>query len=261
VSHSTQPTSARAALHVVRPDEGLLGPLRILAGGEQTRSCYFALEWQTPPTHPGPPSGWHSHEEHDEGEYVLTGEREIFIDDQRWQGGPGLFALSPRRTRHTMRTSGPDPSLWLHFFSPAGLEHFFAERERLRAHGASPDEIRALGRQYGMRDAPRSRATESPVASAAATRRDGTVVTGEHTRNAYALAERSVLPAEAHVHDTQEEGFYVIRGELTVEADGAELVLPARSFVLIPRGLPRRHVTSPGAQVLVIASPGHAVLH
>src|SRR5215216_5341191 len=94
-------TGVKPAVHVVRPHESVVGPLRILAGSEHTRSLYFALEWETPPARPGPPLGWHSHEEHDESEYVLTGEREILIDKQRWQGGSGLFVLSPRRSVHT----------------------------------------------------------------------------------------------------------------------------------------------------------------
>ena len=248
-------------VHVVRPDDGVVGPLRILAGSEQTRSLYFALEWETAPAPPGPVQGWHSHEEHDESEYVLTGEREIRVDDQRWQGGPGLFVLAPRRRVHTMRTIGPHPSLWLHFFSPAGLEEFFVERERLRAQGASADEIHALGERYGIFDAPRSPASESVVVSQAGARGDGTVIAGGSTRNAHALAERSALPEEAHIHEEQEEALYVISGELTIEVEGAEARLPARSFVLFPRGVRHRHVSSARTELLVAFSPGHEIPH
>jgi quercetin dioxygenase-like cupin family protein len=256
-----RPSRLEPVVHVVRPDEGVVGPLRILAGSEETRSLYFALEWETPPAPPGPAQGWHAHEEHDESEYVLTGEREILVDDQRWQGGPGLFVLAPRRRLHTMRTIGPQPSRWLHFFSPAGLEAFFVERERLRAQGASADAIHALGERYGIFDAARSPATESVAVSPAGTRGDGTVVAGGSTRNAYALAERAALPEEAHVHAEQEEACYVIRGELAIEAEGVAATLPARSFVLFPRGLRHRHVSAARTELLAVFSPGHQILH
>ena len=248
-------------LHVLRPDEGVVGPLRILAGSEQTRGLYFALEWETPPAGPGAGLGLHAHEDHDESEYVVTGEREILAADQCWRGGSGLFVLAPRRTLHTMRTVGAASSRWLHFFSPAGLEQFFIERERLRAEGATAEELRALRGRYGLLDVPSRPATEPPFASPADAHRGGAVVTGEHTRNAYALAERSALPEDAHVHGDQEEAFYVIAGELVVEAESIEVTAPARSFVLVPRGVRHRHVTSAGTRLLAVFSPGHAVAH
>jgi quercetin dioxygenase-like cupin family protein len=260
-THSTQPTSARTPFHVVRPEEGVVGPLRILAASEHTRGLYFALEWETTPARPDAPLELHAHQEHDESEYVLTGEREIVVDGQRWRGGPGLFVMGPRRVGHAMRTVGPTASRWLHFFSPAGLEQFFVQRERMRADGTSPEELRLLGERYGITDDPPRRAIEAPFASLPDARPDAVVATGRQTRNAYALAERSALPDQPHEHVDQEEAFYIISGELIVDAEGVEVVAPARSFVLVPRGLRHRHVTSARTRLLAVYSPGQALAH
>jgi mannose-6-phosphate isomerase-like protein (cupin superfamily) len=92
-------------------------------------------------------------------------------------------------------------------------------------------------------------------------RGDGAVVAGASTRHAYALVERTALPEEAHVHEEQEEGIYVIRGELAIEVDGVEALLPARSFVLFPRGARHRHVNSARTELLAAFSPGHQIPH
>ena len=121
----------------------------------------------------------HAHEEYDESEYVVTGEREIVVDDQRWQAGSSLFVLAPRRTRHTMRTVGSGLSRWLHFFSPAGLERYFVERERLREAGASVEELRALAKRHASSSSVRrQRAVEPPFAAAPSPDRAAIVATG-----------------------------------------------------------------------------------
>jgi quercetin dioxygenase-like cupin family protein len=92
-------------------------------------------------------------------------------------------------------------------------------------------------------------------------RADGVVVTGRETRQAYTLAERAALPEQDHQHHDHEGAFYVIRGELAVDVEGMSLTMLARSFVLVPRGLRRRHLAAAGTRVLAISSPGHLVPH
>jgi quercetin dioxygenase-like cupin family protein len=245
-----------SGVHLVRPDEGVVGPLRILAGAAQTGGRYFALEGETMPS-PRAPQSVHVHEAEAESEYVLTGEREISCENETWRGGPGLFAVVPPRARHTMRTLGDAPSRWLHFFSPAGLERFFVERERMRAAGKTTDEIAALGARYGI-GAVASRPPERAPFVRQGSEVNGprsVVVPGEETSGAYALVETSSLPDGVHVHADQEEGFYVIEGELIVELDGERREVPARSFVIVPRGVARRHLARPSSRYLVVFSP------
>jgi len=252
--------SGNRALHLVQPDDGVLGSLRILAGIRRPARCTSAFESETAPS-PGSALDVHAHARYDESEYVLTGEREIAVENQRWHAAPGFFALAPRHARHGMRTVGSAPSRWLHFFSPAGIERYFMERERLREAGADAAELRALSQRHGVGAVIQSEDTENVYISSPATRRDGIIVSGRTTRNAYALAEPAMLPEEEHAHPDQEEAFYVISGELTLEVEGASVTAPARSFVLVPRGLRRRHVTTIGTRVLAIFSPGRAVPH
>jgi quercetin dioxygenase-like cupin family protein len=261
VIQSTSRSTASAAIHVVRPHEGALGSLRILAGVEQTRGLYFAFESETAPAPSGAALDVHAHAAYEESEYVLSGTREIVVEDQQWHAESGFFALAPRHAQHGMRTVGSAPSLWLHFFSPAEIERYFVERERLRDQGASADKLRAPSHRYNVGDAPLSQAAERVYVSSVDTRRDGVVATGAETRNAYALADRSTLPAQDHVHTDQEEAFYVMSVELTVEVEGVLLTAPARSFVLVPRGRQRRHIAATGTRLLTIYSPGHVVPH
>src|SRR5919108_1036710 len=107
------------SLHIVRPHEGMLGSLRILAGAEPTRGRYFAFESETAPAQTAAALDVHAHAAYDECEYVLSGTREIVVEEQRWEAQPGFFALAPRHARHGMRTIGSGPSRWLHLFSPA----------------------------------------------------------------------------------------------------------------------------------------------
>src|SRR6266511_3435214 len=93
---------AAAPLHIVGPHEGTLGSLRILAGIEPTRGLYFAFESETAPAPATGPLDIHAHAKYDESEYVLTGTREIGVEDQRWHATSGFFALAPRHARHGM---------------------------------------------------------------------------------------------------------------------------------------------------------------
>jgi quercetin dioxygenase-like cupin family protein len=244
-------------IHVVRPNDGKLGTLRVLAGEAETRGQYFAFESETPPS-----SGTldvHAHTAYDESEYVLSGTREIVIEDQRWEAGAGLFALAPRHARHGMGTVGSAPARWLHFFSPAGIERYFREREQLREKGATAEELRALSAQHGA-SAPSSAEVTEPAYAIEGLPRDGRVVaTGRDTRDAYAVVERSTLPEAVHEHADQEEAFYVLSGELTVEAEGVTITAAPGTFVLVPRGVAHRHIAAPDALLLAVYSPGHAI--
>jgi quercetin dioxygenase-like cupin family protein len=87
------------------------------------------------------------------------------------------------------------------------------------------------------------------------------LTTGARTRQAYALCERTALPADLHVHPHQEEAFYVISGEIAIESEGESTRVPTGAFVLVPRGVPHRHIVSPGSMLLAVYSPGHTVPH
>ena len=43
---------------------------------------------------------------------------------------------------------------------------------------------------------------------------------------------------EVHAHASEDDSFYVLEGELTFTVDGRDIVAGARTFVLVPPGVP-----------------------
>ena len=59
-----------------------------------------------------------------------------------------------------------------------------------------------------------------------------------------------------HVHRNEDEGFYVLGGELTLYLPGESVTLSAGEFFLAPRGIPHSYeVGADGARVLVSSVP------
>lgn len=90
-----------------------------------------------------------------------------------------------------------------------------------------------------------------------------TKATVAETGGAYGLMEHLLTPAAnppLHVHTDEEEGFYVLDGELELEVDGARVHAVPGTFALVPRGAVHRfRVLTDTARVLVLASaPGGA---
>jgi mannose-6-phosphate isomerase-like protein (cupin superfamily) len=60
-----------------------------------------------------------------------------------------------------------------------------------------------------------------------------------------------------HVHDREDECFYVLSGELSIRCGGDAFDAPAGSFVYLPRGRPHRFWASDQpARLLLITVPG-----
>ncbi len=60
-----------------------------------------------------------------------------------------------------------------------------------------------------------------------------------------------------HVHRAEDEGFYVLEGEMTVFHPGEEVRLGPGDFTLTPRGTPHTYRVGEGsARVLVTSTPG-----
>src|SRR5271165_4796116 len=67
------------------------------------------------------------------------------------------------------------------------------------------------------------------------------LATGEDTNGKYALWEAIVPPGGGpppHVHTREEEGFYILEGEITLMIGGERLVASAGMFVNMPVGTP-----------------------
>ena len=60
-----------------------------------------------------------------------------------------------------------------------------------------------------------------------------------------------------HVHDEEDESFYVLEGELLAHVEGREVTAPAGTFISFPRGTPHAFtVTSERARFLTLFTPG-----
>ncbi len=82
----------------------------------------------------------------------------------------------------------------------------------------------------------------------------------EQTRGAFTLIEQLCPPgfaAPPHIHWAEEEGFYVLEGELTVTCGSQVWTVVPGGFVLLPRGIPHAFSVSPvsPAKLLQITSP------
>jgi mannose-6-phosphate isomerase-like protein (cupin superfamily) len=79
------------------------------------------------------------------------------------------------------------------------------------------------------------------------------------TAGAYTLVEQTLTgaPPPMHVHDGEEEAFYILDGKLVVFLGEQRLTAGPGAFVLVPRGLPHTFHPAGGAppRFLVIGSP------
>ena len=83
----------------------------------------------------------------------------------------------------------------------------------------------------------------------------------ESTDGSYGLIDMIEVPAgdmpPLHIHHTQEEGFLLLEGELSLFLPGREIALKAGEFVLAPRGVPHTYqVGDAPARFLVVSLPG-----
>jgi mannose-6-phosphate isomerase-like protein (cupin superfamily) len=84
---------------------------------------------------PGDGSPLHIHTKEDEIYYVLSGEVEVIIDDERQILRSGDCVFLPRYVPHQLQNPGQKPAQVLLMIHPPGLEYFFEEMARLRSQG------------------------------------------------------------------------------------------------------------------------------
>ena len=112
---------------------------------EQTEGKYAVIE-EVSPVGGGPPLHVHRHE--DEVFYVLEGEVEFQLGDQRFRAKAGSTAFLPRDIPHTFRNVGRIPSKVLVVIIPARFVGFFDEIHALTK--LTPEQAMELGKTYGL---------------------------------------------------------------------------------------------------------------
>ena len=86
------------------------------------------------------------------------------------------------------------------------------------------------------------------------------LTTAEDTDGKYALWEAIVLPGGGpppHVHSREEEGFYILEGEITFHVGANRIVARAGVFANIPVGTPHsfKNESSKPARMLISVAP------
>jgi len=86
------------------------------------------------------------------------------------------------------------------------------------------------------------------------------LATGAETNGTYALFEAIVPPGGGpppHVHSREEEGFYVLEGEITFTVNGERIVATAGTFANMPIGTPHsfKNESDKPAKMLISIAP------
>ena len=121
-------------------------PLVFLVTGENTQHTSM-FHWTVPS---GFSTGMHVHAVQEETFYVLEGECEWQIGDERVRAGPGTYAFIPPRVPHSIGNSSGSLARMLMTVSPPGHEHYFEELAELvtAASPAGPQDIAQLRSRY-----------------------------------------------------------------------------------------------------------------
>jgi quercetin dioxygenase-like cupin family protein len=96
----------------------------------------------------GPPP--HIHRREDETFYLIEGEIEFLLGDEKVTAGPGDFVSVPRGTVHRFRNAGAKTARMILTFTPAGMERFFEETLDRAPNGSqeAPDNVDEVAARY-----------------------------------------------------------------------------------------------------------------
>ena len=125
---------------IMRAGEGqsawVVGDLYMVkASGKDTGGAFALIEVMVPPGSGPPP---HLHHREDEALYIVEGEFEVHVDQQRLTAGPGSWVQMAKGSLHHFKNVGPRPAKMLIVATPAGLDEFFLEAGR-KATDTSPE--------------------------------------------------------------------------------------------------------------------------
>ena len=86
------------------------------------------------------------------------------------------------------------------------------------------------------------------------------LVTGDNTHGTYAMWEAIVPPGGGpppHVHSREEEGFFILEGQITIQAGDQRIVATAGIFANMPIGTPHsfKNESNKPAKMLIMVAP------
>ena len=112
---------------VLAPDEGerLIGEERVAVVKASLPVLTLSV-FELGPGFEGPEP--HEHDDHIDSFYVLEGDAEFLLGEEKVRGGPGAFVAAPPRFVHTFGNPGPEGARLLNMHAPdAGFLEFLRE--------------------------------------------------------------------------------------------------------------------------------------
>jgi mannose-6-phosphate isomerase-like protein (cupin superfamily) len=106
------------------------------ATSEHSDGALAVLEYEVPPSLPGPPLHLHAF---DEFFYVLEGELAFRLGDRAVTLEAGGYVYVPGQEPHTFSNPSAEPARMLVVMSPGGFEGFFRAVAAATAGGVVPD--------------------------------------------------------------------------------------------------------------------------
>lgn len=115
-----------------------MGPIKLTVqeDGTRTRGTLGMAEFTIPLHSPSPPP--HVHHSHEEGFYVLEGELEFQVGNEKIRVGKGGLVMVPIGVSHTFSNSGDTPARFLNTFTPPKYLHYFEDMSQLVAQVGIP---------------------------------------------------------------------------------------------------------------------------
>ncbi len=128
---------------ILAPDEGRVfsigGDRVTVKGVSGALGVGFALiDYRAAPGMPGPPL--HVHEDIDEGWYLLEGQLDVSLGDDRRRVGAGSFLLVPHGIPHTFANAGETWARWIGVLSPGSSLSMLEDLGALIPPDGPPDE-------------------------------------------------------------------------------------------------------------------------
>jgi quercetin dioxygenase-like cupin family protein len=124
-------------------------PLVFLVTGESTKHTSM-FHWTVAS---GFSTGLHVHAVQEETFYVLEGECQWQVGEERVTAGPGTYVFIPPGVPHSIGNASGSPARMLMTVSPPGHEHYFEELGKLvgAASPPEPEHVAELRSRYDTR--------------------------------------------------------------------------------------------------------------
>src|SRR5262245_40693867 len=216
----------------------------------------------------------------DRGFFVLDGELTFSAGNKTLTVPSGGFLNVRRGTVHSFVNSSETESTVLAVNAPGGFDRFqFEVGHPLPDSSAlvpptesdDPSRLKEAARKYGIELSPTAEAFQRPPSVRLTGLEEGRSIyvvgdlyrflaVGEDTGGSYARWEGIVSPdggPPLHVHSREEEGFYILEGEITFTIEDRAITAGRGTFASLPPGVRHafRNNSESTARMLILVAP------